>query len=206
MKTMKSTLGNMLLSLGLTTLISGTVIGGVYYITAQPIAQATAEAQVKAISEVTPPFDNNPEADARIMTADGLEATVYPALDKGELVGAAVKTSTLSGFSGEIGLMVGFDADGAVRNYVVLNHAETPGLGAKMGIWFRDPTGARSILGKNPSEVSFFVTKDKEDAGQIDAITAATITSRAFLEGVRRAHKAFMEYKSGFSGERSADK
>lgn len=196
MKVMKSTLPNMILSLGLTTLVAGSILGGVYYATKKPIADAAAKAQVQAIADVAPPFDNNPEADAVSITADGGEARVYPALKGGRLVGAAVRTSSFSGFNGEISVMVGFDADGTVRNYTVLSHAETPGLGAKMGVWFRDPAGARSIIEKNPAEVSFFVTKDKEDNGQIDAITAATITSRAFLEAVRRAHAAFMKYKS----------
>ena len=78
-----------------------------------------------------------------------------------------------------------------VRDYRVIRHAETPGLGAKMEQWFRDPSGARSVIGRNPSIESFTVSKD---GGAVDAITAATISSRAFLQTLRDAYMAYREY------------
>lgn len=83
--------------------------------------------------------------------------------------------------------MVGFDVDGNVINYSVLEHKETPGLGSKMAEWFT--TGKGDIKGKNPGKDNFTVSKD---GGKIDAITAATISSRAFLDAVNRAHKVYM--------------
>ena len=89
----------------------------------------------------------------------------------------------------------GFNADGSVRDYRVLKQAETPGLGSKMEMWFRDPAGARSVIGKNPETTPFYVTKDKEQHGAIDGITAATISSRAFLESMRDAYQAYKQFQ-----------
>ena len=85
--------------------------------------------------------------------------------------------------------MVGFNIDGSIRNYRVLSHAETPGLGSKMEEWFRAGKGNQSILGKNPSTDNLTV---KKDGGSIDAITAATISSRAFLDAIANAYAAYI--------------
>lgn len=194
MKKLKSTLPNMIMSLGVITIVAGAALGGMYVVTKAPIAEAQSRAQREAVARVTPPFNNDPEADAVALQADGREVTVYPAKMDGKIVGAAVKTSTMNGFSGEIVLMVGFTSDGTVKDYQVLSHAETPGLGAKMQEWFRDPTAARSIIAKNPAQTRFWVTKDTGEGGEVDGITAATITSRAFLDAVRAAHQGYMDY------------
>ena len=76
-----------------------------------------------------------------------------------------------------------------------MKQAETPGLGSKMEMWFRDPAGARSVIGKNPETTPFYVTKDKEQHGAIDGITAATISSRAFLESMRDAYQAYKQFQ-----------
>ena len=104
-----------------------------------------------------------------------------------------------NGFGGEIRIMYGFSTDGSVTGYQVLSHAETPGLGAKMQEWFRMDIGNRSVIGKNPTTTSMYVAKDA--GGAIDGITAATITSRAFLETLRNCFTAFEAYKTdhGFS-------
>ena len=85
-------------------------------------------------------------------------------------------------------MIYGFDIDGNITGYEVMSHAETPGLGAKMGEWFRSPEGKRNVIGLNPATSNMTVAKD---GGDIDAITAATITSRAFLDALTRAHKAY---------------
>ena len=106
----------------------------------------------------------------------------------GEFVGAAVESNTKKGFSGEIKVIVGFDKEGKLLNYSVLQHAETPGLGAKMQEWFSTDKNKQSVLGRSLSAGPLKVTKD---GGNVDAITAATITSRAFLDAVNRAYSAF---------------
>jgi len=197
MKKLASTLPNMILSLGIITIASGALLGLVYSITKEPIALQAAAQQQAAIAEVAPAFDNNPEADKWETEINGVPFTVYPAYDDGKLVGAAVKGSSMNGFAGEITVMCGFEADGTVKDYRVLQQAETPGLGTKMEPWFRDPAGARSVIGKNPASTSFFVTKDS--GGEIDGITAATISSRAFLETMRNAYEAYRNYEKNKS-------
>lgn len=192
MKKLQSTLPNMLMSLGGVALLSGLLLGGMYSLTKQPIAEATARQQQTAIAEVAPPFTNDPVADARTLEVEGTQVTVYPAMADGRLQGAAVKASTMTGFGGEVELMCGFDADGSVRDYRVLRQAETPGLGTRMATWFRDPAGKRSVIGRNPGVTPFYVTKDA--GGEVDGITAATISSRAFLSVMREAYGAYREY------------
>ena len=191
MKKLSSTLPNMILSLGVITLLAGALLGGMYAITKDPIAESESKQLTAAIAEVTPPFNNEPEKQKQIIKIDGKDITVYPAFEDGKLVGAAVLGTSMSGFSGEVSALCGFDAEGNVKDYRVIRHAETPGLGAKMEQWFRDPAGARSVIGRNPSVESFTVSKD---GGAVDAITAATISSRAFLSIMRDAYMAYREY------------
>lgn len=191
MKRLQSTLPNMVISLFCVTIFSAILLGVLYNATKAPIAQQAAEQQLNAIREVAPPFDNNPEADSKQMDIDGNTFIVYPAMRNGQLAGAAVKAISMNGFAGEITIMVGFDADGKIRDYRVLQHGETPGLGSKMEEWFRDPAGARSILHTDPAIADLSPTKD---GGDVDAITAATISSRAFLEAVRNAYTAYRDF------------
>lgn len=194
MKKLASTLPNMILSLGTITVIAGCLLGWIYSVTKEPIEKQAEMQQQAAIAEVAPDFNNNPEKDKWETVIDGNPFTVYPAYDNDRLVGAAVKAVSMNGFAGEIVVMCGFEADGTVKGYRVLQQAETPGLGTKMETWFRDPAGARSVLGKNLNTTSFHVTKDA--GGEIDGITAATISSRAFLEAMRNAYEAYKNYES----------
>lgn len=194
MKKLSSTLPNMILSLGVIAAVAGALLGGMYAITKDPIAEAEKKQLTASIAEVAPPFTNSPEADKVTVNIKGREFTVYPAYNGDKLEGAAVLGTTMEGFSGEIAVLCGFEADGTVKDYRVIRHAETPGLGAKMEEWFHDPTGARSVIGKNPSVQNFYVTKDKAQNGEIDAITAATISSRAFLGVMREAYMAYQEF------------
>lgn len=181
----------MIISLGLITIVAGGLLGGMYAITKEPIAETERQQLTASIAEVAPEFNNSPEADIDTVEVDGRKFVVFPAIYDGKLKGAAVLGFTMEGFSGEIAVLAGFEANGTVKDYRVIRHAETPGLGAKMEEWFHDPTGARSVVGKNPSVENFTVSKD---GGGIDAITAATISSRAFLGVMRSAYLAYKEY------------
>lgn len=194
MKKLKSTLPNMILSLGIIGILAGGLLGGMYAITKDPIAEAEKKQLTESIAEVAPSFSNSPEDDKTTIEISGKEFTVYPAIDNGKLNGAAVLGFSMDGFSGEVAVLCGFDAQGNVKDYRVIRHAETPGLGAKMEEWFHDPTGARSVIGKNPSVQNFYVSKDKDKNGEIDGITAATISSRAFLSVMRDAYEAYVKY------------
>lgn len=189
MAKLKSTLPNMLLSLTGICLIAGAILAGVNAFTAGPIAVAKAAALEEAIKAVAPEFDNKPTEEAYMaVTADGDSLKIYPAKKGDETVGGAVESNTLKGFGGEIKVIVGFDMKGTILNYSVLEHAETPGLGAKMQEWFRMDKGQQSILGRAVPADGLKVAKD---GGDVDAITAATISSRAFLNAVNRAYSAF---------------
>lgn len=189
MAKLKSTLLNMLLSLTGICLIAGAILAGVNAFTAGPIAVAKAAALEEAIKAVAPEFDNKPTEEAYMaVTADGDSLKIYPAKKGGDTVGGAVESNTSKGFGGVVKVIVGFDLQGTILNYSVLEHAETPGLGAKMHEWFRMEKGQQSILGRTIPDGGLKVSKD---GGDVDAITAATISSRAFLDAVNRAYSAF---------------
>ena len=189
MAKLKSTLPNMLLSLTGICLVAGAILAGVNAFTAGPIAVAKAAALEEAIKAVAPEFDNKPTEEAYMaVTADGDSLKIYPAKKGGDTVGGAVESNTSKGFGGVVKVIVGFDLQGTILNYSVLEHAETPGLGAKMHEWFRMEKGQQSILGRTIPDGGLKVSKD---GGDVDAITAATISSRAFLDAVNRAYSAF---------------
>lgn len=179
----------MFLSLTGICLVAGAILAGVNQFTTGPIAASKAAALEQAIKAVTPEFDNKPTEEAYMaITADGDSLKIYPAKKDGKFIGAAVESNTKKGFSGEIKVIVGFDAAGKLLNYSVLQHAETPGLGAKMQEWFRMDKNKQSVLGRNLAGGELKVSKD---GGDVDAITAATITSRAFLNAINRAYSAY---------------
>ena len=183
-----SSFKNMALSLTCIALVAAGALAGVYILTKAPIEAAMKAKQEAAIMQVLPQVEGLQVADAE--TVEGV--TLYKAYVGEEWVGTAVEASTEGNenmpFGGTFRLMVGFDKVGNVVNYVVLEQAETPGLGALMTTWFKnaDKPG-QNILGKNPATTEFGVSKD---GGDVDAITASTITSRAFLEVVVKAYNA----------------
>ncbi|SFK73532.1 electron transport complex protein RnfG [Porphyromonadaceae bacterium KH3CP3RA] len=185
----------MFLSLSLICLTVAVLLAQVNKMTAKPIADAKAMKLQNAISEVVPEFDNNPTAEAFTMPdGQGDSLLVYPAKKGDQIVGYALNSFSNNGFSGNIQIMVGFDMEHKIVNYSVLQHAETPGLGSKMSEWFRDAAKpSQSIIGRDLSKGALAVSKD---GGDVDAITASTITSRAFLEAVNRAYTAYLESKN----------
>lgn len=190
-KKLASSFKNMVLVLFVVTLVSSAAVGVVNTLTSGTIAQAKIEKQIQAIRNVVPPgFDNDPMTETySIAMSEKDTLKFYPAKQAGVLTGTAVKTYTNDGFSGRIWLMVGFNPDGTIYNYSVLEHKETPGLGSKMDTWFvKDAKG--DITGKAPGTNGLKVSKD---GGNVDAITAATISSRAFLDAINRAAKALIE-------------
>lgn len=192
---MKSSLKNMVLVLFCITLISSACVGLVNMITVEPIAKAKEAAVKAALAEVLPEFDATEKSEH---TADELPITVYKATKDGEVVGYAIESATKNGFSGLVRLMVGFDTKGTILNVNVLEQAETPGLGAKM-TEEGNPL-LESIQGKKAWEIKLAV---KKDGGDVDALTAATISSRAYAEAVARAYEVF-EVVVGWDNEINA--
>lgn len=206
MKKLESSLKNMLLVLTIVSVVAAFLLAYVNNVTSSTIEKINAEALSAGIKSVL-----GIGADDAITTnekdVDGF--VVYEVSREGNWVGTAVKSTDKSGFGGDIVVLVGFDADGNIQGYEVLSHAETPGLGARMGEWFRtattgetkevgvlskiffgnpDPAGSHNIIGRNIGDGELKVTKD---GGDIDAITASTITSRAFLNAVNNAYKVY---------------
>ena len=165
------------------TLVASAGVGVVNMITEEPIAAAKAKAVQDALKQVLPEFDATEDAE---QTIDGLTIKTYKALAAGKTVGYAVETATKEGFGGIVKLMIGFDAEGRILNINVLEQSETPGLGTKM-CDEGNPLIA-SFKGKKPAEMTLKVRKD---GGDVDALTAATISSRAYIDAVTRAYKAF---------------
>jgi electron transport complex protein RnfG len=183
----ESTFKNMLLSLTLISLGASAALGYVYELTKTPIEVSKMNKKLDAIKIVVPAFTNNPNEEMyKLPTGDGDSLEVYPAKKDGELVGLAVKTFSKKGFSGQIGLMAGFKPDGTIVNITVLEQKETPGLGTKMA----EPAFKDQFIGKNPAG---FKLKVKKDGGNVDAITAATISSRAFCDAILKAHNTIMK-------------
>ena len=180
---MKSTLFNMVAVLFTVTLIASAGVGAVNMITADAIAEANAAATTAAVANVLPEFD---KTDISEQTIDDMTIVVYTATKGSETVGYAVESMTKNGFGGAISLMVGFDTEGNIVNINVLEQKETPGLGTKMA----DKGNAlhSSLVGKNAGKVNLTV---KKDGGDVDALTAATISSRAYAEAVAVAYEAF---------------
>lgn len=190
MKKLSSTLPNMLLSLTGICLMAAAVLSFVNDSTKETIAQSKIKALETAIGEVTPAFDNKPLDEKLTVNISGDDLTVYPAKSGGSLVGAAIESVSHDGFGGDVKVLVGIDTEGKIINYSVLQMTETPGLGDKMTHWFKTDKGAQSILGYDTNSGHLKVSKD---GGSIDAITAATISSRAFLDAVNKAQDAYKE-------------
>lgn len=186
MKKLESSLKNMALALTGFSVIAGGVLGFVNDITSGPIAQANAKTLGDAIAVVVPGFDNNPAEAPESVEIDGMSYKIYKAYKGDKFIGAAVESSSM-GFGGELKVLVGFDIEGNIIDYSLLSHSETPGLGSKAADWFKKGNKG-DITGKNPGKGALVVSKD---GGEIDAITASTITTRAFLVAVNKAYSAY---------------
>ncbi len=191
MEKLKSSLTNMLLVLTLIAVVAGGALAMVNSVTAPQIEKINQENLAAGIKAVMGSDD--------IQVAEPQEVegfTSYAVSDaQGNALGCAVTSST-NGFGGELKVLVGFDNAGNILGYTVLQTAETPGLGAKAADWFQKGQKG-DIIGKNPGTCNFTVSKD---GGDIDAITASTITSRAFLLAVKNAYDNVIAKHDGATG------
>ena len=184
----ESTFLSMVATLFVVTLVAAGLLGSVYALTKEPIRLAELKKKNEAIQVVVPGFDNEPSQEVERIFMDGDSLYLYTARLGEEILGTAVETFTNIGFSGEFKLMVGFAPDGSIIDIAVIKHAETPGLGDKMEKGKSD--FSVQFMGKHPDSFNIAVTKDR---GDVDAITASTITSRAYCDAVTRAYGAFKE-------------
>ena len=207
MKRLESSFKNMVLVLTIISLAAAALLAYINSVTQGPIAAISAKNQADGIKTV---LNVEPTDEVNVQTTeqDGFQIFNVTRAD-GSSVGTAVQSTDKSGFGGDLTVLVGFAADGSIMGYQVMQHAETPGLGARANDWFRtasagetktvgaftkvffgnpDPAGNHNIIGMNPGESNLTVSKD---GGDVDAITASTITSRAFLRAVQNAYNAY---------------
>ncbi len=206
----ESTFLSMVLTLLIVSAVAATALAYVYQLTKEPIKKAKLDKKKTAIREVVPAFDNDPVSEMfKVGLKEGDSLECYPALMKGEFKGMAVRSDTKKGFSGEMLIMTGFLPDGTIYNTMVLEHKETPGLGDKTQKskslkitkkedgskdttwWTKQFQGIKPKYAKegdfeHPSNI-----KVKKDGGEIHAITAATISSRAYSDAINRGYHAF---------------
>jgi electron transport complex protein RnfG len=190
----ESTFVSMTVTLLIVTVVAAFALGGVYNLTKDAIEAAKMAKKQKAIEQVMPAFDRLESY--RVMPQTGPDSIEFNVAYKGEeKVGIAIETYTDNGFSGRFKIMVGFLPDGSIFNTALLEHKETPGLGDKMSEEKSDfPV---QFKGKHPEKYKLIVSKD---GGDVDAITAATISSRAFCDAAQRAYDA-LKNEGGLSNE-----
>ena len=178
MKKLESSFMNMMIVLTVITVVAAACLGAMNNATAEPIAASKKAKQEAAIKAVLPEFASVEEDNVN-------DQKIFRAYNaNGEIVGIAIETAEL-GFGGDITTMVGFDTNGVLFEYSLLQHAETPGLGSKLFDWFKVKSDIRGAgADKMPLRVS-------KDGGEYDAITAATISSRAFLNSINKAYETY---------------
>ncbi len=180
------------------TLISGLVLGFIYQITKEPIAAQEAKAIQEACAAVFPgeegiTFEETgyvPSAQLTGEIADtGVEiGTIYKAVaTDGSARGYVVESTTKEGYGGNIVIYVGISTDAKVSGVSILEIAETPGLGMNA-----NEVLVPQFAGKDTAQ--FTVTKTGSTSpSEIDAITGATVTSKAFVNAVNGAVRVVTE-------------
>lgn len=172
--------------------VIGAVLAWVNNITEKPIAEKAQQTLAAGIKEVMNSTDIKVEdPDTVKMEIQGKESifTIHNVYTTdGAYLGSAVESTTM-GFGGDLKVLVGFNAEGTILGYTILQASETPGLGAKADKWFQKD-GKGNIIGKSVAKGDLKVNKD---GGDVDAITASTITSRAFLKAVNQAYSAYQD-------------
>lgn len=203
MKKLKSSLTNMVVSLTTFAVVIGALLAWVNHITEAPIRAQEEKTLADGIRSVMG------GKEIKVASTDTVRKTVgekeqtlvmYTVnTPNDESLGVAVESSTMA-FGGDMRILVGFDNAKKILGYAILQTSETPGLGAKADKWFQQD-GKSSIIGMSPSKDKLMV---KQDGGDVDAITASTITSRAFLKAVRQAYDAVAS--ASVDGETAASK
>lgn len=195
MKKLQSTLPNMVVVLTAVAVISGAVLASVNHATEAPIKAQGEKALAEGIKNVMATEDLQVAWEDTIrLDINGKEQAfvVHHVNDaQGNALGAAVESTTM-GFGGDLKVLVGFSGDDKILGYTVLQHAETPGLGAKADVWFKNGAAPTSNIVGRVMDAAKPLTVSK-DGGEINAITASTITSRAFLNAVNQAYSAYKQ-------------
>lgn len=186
MKKLKSTWYNMACVLTGISLVAGAALASVNELTYGTIQELKEKSEKEAIAKVLGGGDVTVQQTDTVSVSD----RPYIVMNAGEM-GVAVKAvdPQNASFGGGLTIMVGIATNGTVLGYSILETNETPGLGAKADQWFQKGEKG-DIIGRNLAEGELIV---KKDGGNVDAITASTITSRAFLRAVNAAYAAYSQ-------------
>ena len=204
------------MALGVVCTVAAVVLGFAEIKTREQRYEARREGELEAIKSILPEFDNNPLQDKSKVLVDDVEVIIMQAKKEGAIIAYAVQ-SAAQGYGGKVETVAGIKPDGEILHVIVLpGHEETPGLGS-VATDRRQRKTIYDILGKSAREETenglppspyldqfnqynlLHKTEYRisQDTGEIDAVSGATITSRAVAKAVTRAAIAFKEYKSG---------
>lgn len=186
------TTGGVMLAVSLTAAVLLTLV---HEVTKKPIQEARERLIAESIKNViATEFDNDPFAEKITVRRDNTRYTLYPARNKGYVTSIVMQSSSNKGFGGRMDVIVGFLLDGTVSGYKVIAHKETPGLGSKVG----EAAFQKNVIGRSPALESF---KLRQDGGEVDAVTGATISSRALLDAIQRAYRGYLKFNAGKDDE-----
>jgi len=184
---MRERISALIITLTSVCLLAALLLAFVYKITKEPIARQLRLEKLRAINKVLLPHDNEPDKDFDKIIINGKEFIVYKGKKGKETIGYAFETYSKDGYGGTIKLMVGVDKTGKITGVEVLLHRETPGLGAKI----EKEEFKKQFIGKSLKNSKFLL---KKYGGDIDQITGATISSRAFTAAIKKGLTLFKEY------------
>ncbi|MBT3378508.1 MAG: RnfABCDGE type electron transport complex subunit G [Lentisphaerae bacterium] len=199
------------LALTLTCVIASSVLAFANTKTKTKRDEAEMTQRAKALSSVLPEFDNQPMAAPVTLEVDGETFTFYLAMKGKALVGIAGEGTSGRGFGGDVSVLVGLEPNGKLGTIVVTGHKETPGLGtqatdrkAVRSFWslFCGCSGDAPATGLAPCAFLDQFTDQalvasggpftvKQDSGALDAVSGATVTSRAVADAVSKISAAF---------------
>jgi len=200
---MRSTM-RLVLALTITCAVSALALSVIHGLTEEPIEEQKRLATMRAVQEVLPPFDNDPAQETLMITLEEDEVgardtvTVYLGTQSGQITGAAFQTFG-EGYGGFIDIMVGIDLEGKISGVKILEHEETPGLGAKI----EEPSFRDQFKGKSLDN-SVLVNGNlavKNDGGDLDALTGATISPRGVSQAASAGLKIFTRHRQEILGQ-----
>ena len=169
------------------SLVAGVLLAFTNAVTRERIAVNRGAETQAALREVLPEFDNHPAQNTNVVVAAGTEWVFYVARRAGRYAGAAFQAHSAHGYGGTIRLMIGVGAGGKLGQIRILEQQETPGLGARI---LQEPF-QRQFRDRDLARTNWRV---RQDGGDLDAITGATISSRAVAEAVRTGLAVYAEH------------
>jgi electron transport complex protein RnfG len=205
----------LVLSMGLISCVAAALMAWVYLVTETPIADAMQKKTNTALSQVLPAFDNQPAEE----TVKAGDVTFYAARKDGQITGFAGETITAKGYAGEVTVLAGIRTDGTITIVLVTRQSETPGLGTVVCDRKREKTLSGMIAGKKETglppnrildqfngmkaEAGQSPWAVKKDGGNLDAVTGATITSRAIGDAVFTIAETFAQHREQLLKEKN---